>query len=162
LSLAASHAGRDTASMRFIPVLCMTLLSSCASVKQHDAAGRPPVGFGEEFTLALGDSIGVAGKQVILEFEQVLEDSRCPVNVRCVWEGNAKIALAIKEFSPRAGGGSSLEVLSSTVELNTSSRFATKQKVSDFTVELLRVEPTPVAGAQTRHYVITLIAGIPQ
>jgi hypothetical protein len=145
--------------MRLLSGLWLTLLCACASVKQPDVADRQPVKLGEEFTLALGESIGVAGGQVILEFKQVLEDSRCPVNVRCIWEGNAKIELAIREFSPSPGGGKALEVLASTAELNTSSRFATKQKVSDFTVQLLRLEPTPVAGTQIANYVATLIAG---
>jgi len=146
--------------MRRLSGLCLIVLCACTSVKQHDAAGRPPVKLGEEFTLALGESIGVAGGQVILEFDRVLEDSRCPMNARCIWEGNAKIELAIREFSPWPGGGkAALEVLDSTAELNTSSRFATTQKVSDFTVQLLRLEPTPVAGAQITSYVVTLIAG---
>ena len=127
------------------------LLSACGTVKQGEApSGKPSAGPGTEFALALGESIGIAGTQLIVTFSKVPEDSRCPMNARCVWEGNAKIALEVR-VSPSSPG--------SAVELNTSTRFATTQNVSGFTVELRRLEPMPMAGAQTTGYIATLSIG---
>ena len=123
--------------MRLVAVVCLVLLGACASGKQ---AVEP----GTEFALPLGESIGIDDTQVIIHFSKVIDDSRCPMNARCVWEGNAKIAV---------------EMMNATVELNTSTRFATKQTVAGFTVELIRLEPSPLAGAQTTGYIATLAVG---
>jgi hypothetical protein len=143
-----------------LPFICVAL-GACAATQSGKIGDQPAVGLGQEFTLTLGESIGMSGKQAIIEFSKVIEDSRCPMNARCIWEGNAKIALEIKEFSAADGKGKVLEVLGSTIELNTSSRFPTRQKVSDFTLELIRLEPTPMAGAQTTGYAVTLIGVSP-
>ena len=50
----------------------------------------------------------VSGTRIKVKFIELIEDSRCPVDVNCVWAGNAKIKL-------RFSKGSDEEV----VELNT-------------------------------------------
>jgi hypothetical protein len=37
----------------------------------------------------------VPGTQVTIRFREVTEDSRCPSNVVCVWEGNGQVALTL-------------------------------------------------------------------
>jgi len=99
----------------------------------------------------MGESVGVEGGVFIVEFTNVLEDSRCPMNARCIWEGNARIALKVRE-STRGQG---------TVELNTSERFPTRARYGENTkgisIELRRLEPMPMAGAPTRDFVATLM-----
>ncbi|WP_111511379.1 hypothetical protein [Mycobacterium kyogaense] len=46
--------------------------------------------------LAGGQQAGVAGSAVTVRFERVLEDSRCPALVDCVWAGQARIALVVE------------------------------------------------------------------
>ena len=148
--------------MRIVTVFCVALLSTCAPVKRDDSASsRAPVSIGDEFTLALGQTVVIAGKNVSIQFRKVIEDARCPMNARCVWEGNAKIALHIIRYSAVAAGHEVRDSPESTVELNTSERFATRQNVSDFAVELRHLEPTPMAGARTEGYVATLFASQP-
>jgi hypothetical protein len=144
--------------MRFVVVTCLLLLSGCASVKQDPArAGMRAVKFGDEFSLALGESVDFTQKGVIINFNKVIEDSRCPMNVRCVWEGNARIAVEIMEFG---GDSRAMDVTGSTLELNTSSRFAMRERYGDFVLELRRLEPMPVAGAQNPGYIATLFVGL--
>jgi hypothetical protein len=126
-------------------IIFALLLAGCVSVPP----ARAPVKFGEEFTLALGESAGIETKSVAVRFDAVLEDSRCPMNARCIWEGNARIALAVT--------GS----LRARYELNTSSRFNTREKITDFVIELRRLEPDRVAGAPTKGYIATLFVGAP-
>ncbi len=45
--------------------------------------------------LALGKSIQL--DDVTITFEKVLEDSRCPKDVQCVWAGQIKVQLKIEE-----------------------------------------------------------------
>ena len=46
-------------------------------------------------TLAFSQTASLEGGKIIIEFVDVTEDSRCPVNVTCVWEGQAIVALNI-------------------------------------------------------------------
>ena len=115
---------------------------------------------GEEFTLALGESVGIDQKGTIIAFEKVIDDSRCPMNARCIWEGNARIALKVTEIT--AGrAANSFDVVEATRELNTSTRFNTREKIADFFIELRRLEPDRLAGAPTKGYVATLFIGVP-
>ena len=51
--------------------------------------GTGGVGLGEEFTLSTGESAAIKGEDLEITFLEVLEDSRCPKNVTCIWEGRA-------------------------------------------------------------------------
>ncbi|MEJ0087112.1 MAG: hypothetical protein WDO72_15660 [Pseudomonadota bacterium] len=121
----------------------MLLLTACAAAPP----ARPPVKIGEEFPLALGESVGIERKGIVLKFEKVLEDSRCPMNARCFWEGNARIAIKASDSAAKR------------YELNTSTRFNTSAKITDFTLELRRLEPDRLAGAPTKGYVAILFVG---
>ncbi|MEH3143337.1 MAG: hypothetical protein PGN37_24930 [Mycobacterium kyogaense] len=46
--------------------------------------------------LAGGQQASVAGSAVTVRFDRVLEDSRCPALVDCVWAGQARIALVVE------------------------------------------------------------------
>jgi hypothetical protein len=50
---------------------------------------------GASFTLAPGQAAEVTGTDTRITFKQVREDSRCPVDVTCVWEGDARIEVVI-------------------------------------------------------------------
>ena len=44
-----------------------------------------------EFSLGIGQTASVEGEKLFIKFKAVLEDSRCPINVVCVWAGNGKV-----------------------------------------------------------------------
>lgn len=120
---------------------------------------------GEEFPLREGELKGVAGGSFAIRFERVLEDSRCPMNARCIWEGNARIAIRAGSF-PRGKVARERDSLHSMLELNTSERFARRasfrENAKAITVELRGLEPTPMAGVPTRDYVATLVVEVEQ
>jgi len=60
--------------------------------------------------IRLGQSKTADGGKVSIKFLSVVEDSRCPANAKCVWEGNAKIKLVVLR-----GKGNS-----KTIEVNSS------------------------------------------
>ncbi|WP_245669231.1 hypothetical protein [Nocardia speluncae] len=55
------------------------------------AEPAPPPELGTEFTLAGGDTAVLDAGRVTLLFRDVPEDSRCPAEVNCVWEGDATV-----------------------------------------------------------------------
>jgi hypothetical protein len=63
---------------------------------------------GASFTLAPGETALVKGTDTRITFRQMREDSRCPVDVTCVWEGDAKIEIVIS----RAGAADETRILS--------------------------------------------------
>lgn len=50
---------------------------------------------GTSFSLPVGKTASLRGTDTRLTFREVSQDSRCPIDVVCVWEGDATIAVAI-------------------------------------------------------------------
>ncbi len=50
---------------------------------------------GQEFSLAIGQKAIITGEDLEIRFEEVSEDSRCPRDVVCVWEGRVACVLEI-------------------------------------------------------------------
>jgi hypothetical protein len=55
----------------------------------------PEVNLDEEFSLHKGESVGIKGEGLQVKFVGVVEDSRCPRGVTCVWEGRVSCAVEI-------------------------------------------------------------------
>lgn len=53
------------------------------------------VSLGEEFSLKVGQSAVIRGEGLEIGFEQVLEDSRCPRDVTCIWEGRVVVLVEL-------------------------------------------------------------------
>lgn len=120
----------------FVTVL---ILYCCNGGTQSEQAKRAPDNTGQnQIAIEYGRQVNVAKAKLLLEFVTVLEDSRCPEGVQCVWEGNARIKLTVS----RAGEETS------TVELNTSDRFAVEARYIDYIIALIDLKPYPKAAEQ--------------
>lgn len=102
--------------------LVVTALPGCATI-QPDAAGIARAGIGE--------TAYVNGPRVTPL--ALMEDSRCPMNARCVWAGQVRL----------------------TVRIDTGSGYVTREitsnkpvPVADGSLELVEVTPNPVAGGE--------------
>lgn len=72
--------------------------SGSAAQKSENMTAAPyaPLqGTSKKLTLGSTQRFEVNGQQVDLTFEQIIEDSRCPKDVVCVWEGQAKLQFAL-------------------------------------------------------------------
>ncbi|NNF59280.1 MAG: hypothetical protein HKN04_13680 [Rhodothermaceae bacterium] len=115
---------------------------------------------GERFTLERGASALVDGQR--LRFDAVLEDSRCPTNVTCVWEGKAVVSLtftgeqAISEIRLEIPG---------YVTTETEPRESQRGTQSGYTFILLGLDPYPgteeaeAADTPTATLVVTPVGG---
>ena len=65
-----------------------------------NAASTDPakVSLDKEFSLGIGQTASIEGEKLVIKFKAVLEDSRCPVNVLCVWAGNGKVEFEILDI----------------------------------------------------------------
>jgi hypothetical protein len=111
----------------------LVLLASCST---SPSAPRP-VGLAERFTLAPGQTAQVEGTGLHVTFESVSADSRCPVDVTCVWEGDAVVIVSVQ-----ATGSARVQH-----ELHTSGRYPTEADAGDYHVRLVEVAPVPRSGA---------------
>lgn len=93
---------------------------------------RPSFNLGDTLTLAYGEAAENAPTRTVIRFDSVLEDSRCPTHVVCVWEGNARIALDLQE----PGG-------EHRFSLNTHAGYARDTVLAGRTIRLINVLPYP-------------------
>ncbi len=74
-------------------------VTACATPSQPSATNDQAAGIlvqpGREFQLAIGETARIYGTSSRIVFLSVLEDSRCPADVQCVWAGNAKVVLTL-------------------------------------------------------------------
>jgi hypothetical protein len=123
-------------------VFAMIVLG-CAS-----APTAPSAGGQSEVTLAPGGSTRPPGTNLTVVFEEIVEDSRCPTGVECVWEGDAAAGIRIE--TPNAAP--------STYTLHTSDRFPRQIEHGPLRVRLVSVSPYPAADTtiEPDQYRITL------
>lgn len=100
----------------------LVLLAGCATIAQ-----TPPR---QDGIARLGESTYVDGP--LVSPMRVIEDSRCPINARCVWAGRVILRVQVS-------GGSWLRTMDLTL--------GEPQQVADGALTLVSVTPDQVAGA---------------
>jgi hypothetical protein len=125
--------------------------SAGSSMGRSRAAGKAlRVRLGKEFDLRVGQQAAVEGRRFTVRFQSVGNDSRCPVDVTCVWAGNAEVLIEAEANRSRAN-----------LTLNTQggTRFPNVGRHGQFSVELVKLIPAPreSSGNKVPHYVATLV-----
>ena len=103
---------------------------------------------GQEFTLRAAESVRIAGTALVLTFDRVTEDSRCPTDVNCIWAGNAVVRLATRVAGVTHG----------PIELHTTTADKRETPVDGYRVQLVRLMPTRTQGTTLTQdqYIATL------
>lgn len=104
---------------------------------------------GEPFELKANGAARLADENLLVRFEAVTEDSRCPVKVQCIWAGDAVVELTV-EKPPAAAG---------TRTLHTSERFGREADYEGLVIRLLDLRPLPREGTTIppEDYRVTLV-----
>jgi len=105
-----------------------------------------PPKVGEEFELAVHQTAQISAENISATFQGVLEDSRCPVDVTCIWAGLAKVSLQVSV------SGQERELSLSTSPPENSAVF------ENYTFWLLSVRPVPRSdqNIDSSAYVVTM------
>ena len=101
----------------------------------------------QDVTVAAGSSVRVGDTKVVVRFEGVLNDSRCPADVQCISAGDASVLVTAS-----TGGA-----VASRYELHTNS--PPHEAIHDrLRLTLVDLRPVPVSTRTTRssEYVLTL------
>ena len=138
---------RLTRSRRLHAVLarvCVVLLSGYGCSTIQPAVVVEP---GASFALAQGQTATVRGTDTRITFKQVREDSRCPVDVTCVWAGDAKIEIVI---TPDGSAGTRILSLTSPNET----------RVGNLRIRFVGLSPVPrqADGNTPRSYLAEFVA----
>jgi hypothetical protein len=87
--------------MRSISSRWSKLILAAAAVGACSSGGSVPTETGDPapsartLSVGVGETASVPGSDVSITFRSVTEDSRCPLDVTCVWEGNGRVALTL-------------------------------------------------------------------
>jgi len=121
----------------------VAVLSSCAAVEPTIVA-EP----GVAFSLAVGKTAVINGSGTRITFNEVRNDSRCPVDVTCVWAGDAEVVVTIS----RNGSPDDTRILSFAPTKNETTS-------GDLRIRLADLAPVPRQsdGNAPRAYVAQLV-----
>ena len=97
----------------------------------------------EKFDLKVGETATLNNAPLNISFKTVLEDSRCPENVICVWEGQAKLEMEITGYDD-SGSTQVFEIIK-RVGHEELAYFT----INDYEIHLLFVDPYPVDDFDT-------------
>lgn len=112
--------------------MSIALLGSPAVAAQAARVGR-------EFKLKVGQTVTLERGSLRLRFASLASDSRCPVDVTCVWAGNAEVLV---EVAAKGGRGKK----SLRLNTNASPERAGEGEYQRYTVKLLELSPRPRSG----------------
>lgn len=128
-------------------VLLWTLIG-CSS-----GSSRPmEILLGDVFTLGQGQEAVIQSEDLHVRFDSVLEDSRCPTQVTCVWSGQARIAVAIWRSQEEPV----------TLEFNTNPAPAENRQTLTYSSYMIRLESldpypqSPEQSIEQSEYRVTL------
>ena len=92
-------------------ITVLVLISSCAQVQDKDTKdtiidasfGAISTYLGAEFELKVNQEAVINSENIRIKFLEILEDSRCPRDVQCIWAGQIKILINIMKNNQDMG-----------------------------------------------------------
>jgi hypothetical protein len=120
-----------TGRVASVPAVALLGLLAGQTDQQPPAPKR-----GEPFEVKAGDTQRLSDDKLSVRFDRVTEDSRCPVGVQCVWEGDAVVQLTLER--PPAAAEARV--------LHTSQRFDRETEYAGLIVRLVDLQPEPRKG----------------
>jgi hypothetical protein len=120
--------------MKFFLILTLATTYLLACQKQND---KKPLKDAREVTVALSNCeyVDSVGMPPTICFEALVEESRCPINANCVWQG-----VAIGQFSFRLSGVQHQLLLATT---KYPGRPSTDTTVAGYRIRLVNITPYP-------------------
>ncbi len=123
-------------------VLLMAASCSKSKTENNDCGGASSFVLNEPFLLCFGTTAFQTGQNFNVKFSDLVEESRCPTDVVCVWAGRASVALTLTHE-----GTVETDTLSIGDFFGTSHTDSTV--FAGYKIKLLDVLPAPVSTNQT-------------
>jgi hypothetical protein len=135
--------------------MSLTIIPNAVNLVSAESNKSPEdlmaVELGDQFQLKIGQTALIESKNISVKFLNVTEDSRCPSDVVCVWEGQVAILLNIMQHDQDLGD------LALTVRGGDQTLAA--KTFDGYSIQIMQVEPYPKASEpiQLSDYVATLL-----
>jgi hypothetical protein len=134
--------------MRYAYVLLAAIgLAACSSGGAGPTGNGSPAPSARSLSIPVGESRVVPGTTTTIAFLRVAEDSRCPLDVDCVWAGNGRVELRL------SGGAADREVSLNTTEGSRDVEFAGLR----IALEVLDPYPRTTTPTDPDDYVATFV-----
>jgi hypothetical protein len=129
--------------MKYLLIL-ITVFFSCKK-ETHTS-----IEFGQPFFISPGTKVSANSNELLLSFEKVASDSRCPSNAMCVWLGVAELNLTLTKK------GTSYPFSLYTTDFK---EYYTDTTVAGYSIQLKSLLPYPLAGTniQQKEYKAEII-----
>ena len=111
----------------------VALVPACAGQPANQTAD-----FGQEFILTPGRKVSLADDELVIRFVEVVNDSRCPTGVQCIWAGEVSVKVEI-EYQGQA----------KSMVLTQSGASESASQLLDFKISF-DVQPYPTADKQLK------------
>jgi hypothetical protein len=119
---------------RMLAALPFLIAMACGPGSGGGLPTNPSTTLGSEFTLKPGGTATVTDADLKLKLEKVTDDSRCPVDVTCVWAGDA---VAVVRLIPTGAAEETKEL-----HINRGTDRPGEVERDAFVVKFVRLTPT--------------------
>ncbi|MEP6832568.1 MAG: hypothetical protein ABJB74_04200 [Gemmatimonas sp.] len=131
--------------IKLCSALLLVSLAACSGSPANDRIGAANLNglpiLPTTITLAVGASTDVPSANLRIRFDSVTADSRCPTSVKCVWAGEATVALTVTQLS----GTMSAQLLSLSTTAGKDTATSYGQPIRLVSVQPFPVITTPIA-----------------
>jgi hypothetical protein len=113
-------------------ILSLFIFATCENENPSNSPLKKPLVLADSVYIQYQDTLFIEGENAWISFDSLLDDSRCPVGIICVWEGNAKIGFSLGKGTQKV-----------EFSLNTYKSFLNDTTIWDYSISLLDVLPFP-------------------
>lgn len=123
-------------------ILLFILFTTVTGQSQEEQVEVPQIAI----RIPLGKTIEI--DETLITFERVVEDSRCPRKVQCVWAGRARVEVVVEQEDEEAV---SIEVIMGQVKQNEVANRTIVEK-DDYIIDVINLTPYPEEPGMIENY----------
>ena len=134
-------------------------LAGCLGFGQSQTKADVSANLDSPFLLKQNQTAYLASENLLIRFLDVPSDSRCPIDVQCVWAGEAGVRLGLQLATGADTTGPSTEmILVKGAGDDASVKVFKASNDASYSIKLIRVDPYPRSNTtkESRDYTITL------
>jgi len=144
--------------MKNLLLLLLIVITSCVSGQKKNPSDKTETDSSNNIetgpsmvNVALNETVTMDG--ISISFTEVLEDSRCPTGVQCIWAGRAKLNVAVA--NERKSSENHVIIFGETKPEENTSKMLFESK--EFNIEASELIPYPKEGEEANMaYVLVL------
>ena len=114
-------------------------------MEQVDIQPSTDIELNRHFEVKIGQEVVLSTESLKIKFDSVTKDSRCPIEVKCFWQGEAELLVHVSKPNQ----------VYNTIKFN--STFSTEQKFLNYRIKLSSLKPEKHKNIKAEEYVVTLV-----